>query len=220
MGFYLLHFSTVWAACGGTVRTWAGTGVLWSTASNWSPANVPDTSSEDAVIINTGVNARVNNNTTVGCVDVQSGVFEGTQARTLTVTGDYFQAPNPGSLNITSNGFEIVMSGTTPQTFEAADDVRDLILSNTSTVTIKNNFRVLSDFTISGTGTTVIEGDLILNNATIVQNIPAGHTVVVKNGASLFLSGGLTIDGVLQVEAGGEVIVRRNETLTVTLRAF
>jgi len=211
----LLHFSTVWAACGGTVRTWAGTGVLWSTASNWSPANVPDTSSEDAVIINTGVNARVNNNTTVGCVDVQSGVFEGTQARTLTVTGDYFQAPNPGSLNITSNGFEIVMSGTTPQTFEAADDVRDLILSNTSTVTIKNNFRVLSDFTISGTGTTVIEGDLILNNATIVQNIPAGHTVVVKNGASLFLSGGLTIDGVLQVEAGGEVIVRRNETLTV-----
>lgn len=217
MGCYLLHFSTVFAACGGTVRTWAGSSSNnWSLASNWSPTNVPNSSTEDAIIVNAGQRARVTANTTVGCVEVQSGYFEGVQAnRTLTVTGDYFRAPNPNTVNIGNNTFVIEMAGSAPQTFEVVDDIRALELNNPTTVTLTDSFRVLNTFDILSTGTTVIEGDLTLNNTGINQNIPAGHTVVIKNGASLYARGGLNVDGVLQIEAGGELRIQRNETFTI-----
>ncbi len=213
---FCIFCQSAFAACGGTVRTWAGSNNNWTTASNWSAANVPDSASEDAVIVNSGQRARMTGNLTVGCVDVQSGTFEGTQNRTITVVGDYFKAPNPNSLRITNNAFEIEMAGTSAQTFEVVDDIRDLTINNTSTVTLTDSFRILSDFNISSSGTTIVEGDLTLNNTGVVQSIPAGHTLIIRNGGSLFARGGLTVDGVLQIEAGGELRIQRNETLTVS----
>ncbi len=204
------------AACGGTVRTWAGSTNVWNTASNWSGSNVPNTTSEDVVIISTGSSARVSTDITVGCMDVQSGIFEGTTNDKLTVTGDYFRAPFTNTLNLTSNKFRIEMAGTSAQTFEAVDDIRDLDLSNDTSVTLKNNFRIRSDLRITSTGITYVEGDITLNNTGVNQLIPAGHTVIIKNGGSIFAKGGLTISGVLKVEAGGELRIRRDETLTVS----
>ena len=203
------------AACGAINRTWAGSTVSWGTTSNWSGADRPDTSNENAIIVNTGVNARADTNLSVGCVDVQSGVLEGTQNRTLTVVGDYFKAPFANTLLLTSGRFKIKMDGTSPQTFEAVDDTRDLILSNDTSVTLKNSFRVRSDLTINSTGITYVEGDLVLHNANIQQQIPAGHTVVIKNGGSIFARGGLNVNGVLKIEAGGELRLRRGETLNI-----
>jgi hypothetical protein len=207
--------SNSFAACGVTDRTWVGTTNSWGTASNWSGSDRPDTATENAIIVNTGVNARMNTNVTVGCVDVQSGIFQGDQNRTITVVGDYFQAPFANTLSITSGNFKIEMGGTGPQSFEAVDDVRDIILSNDSSVTFKNNFRIRSDLTITSTGITYVEGDITLNNANIQQQIPAGHTVVIKNGGSIFAKGGLNVSGVLKIEAGGELRLRRDETLNV-----
>jgi hypothetical protein len=212
----LLVSADIYAACGGTIRTWAGNGSnAWNSNANWSPANYPNTASEDVVIINTATNARMTTTSTVGCVDIQSGVLEGTQNRTLTVVGDYFRAPNANTLNFTSNNFKIEMGGTGPQTFEAVDDIRDLILSNDTTVTLKNNFRIRSDLTITSTGTTFVEGDLWLHNTNETHTIPAGHTLVIKNGGSIFSRGNLIINGVVKVEAGGELRIYRNKTLTV-----
>lgn len=213
LSFFLSNYAS--GACGGTSRTWAGTTTNWNTAANWSGVDVPDTSAEDAIIVNTGFNAWVNVNTTVGCVDIQSGILEGTSSRKLTVTGDYFKALNANSLNLTSNNFVISMGGTAAQTFEAVDDIRDLEINNTTTVNIKNSFRIMSDFTISSTGTTYIEGDVTLNNTNIQQIIPAGHTLVIKSGASLFARGGLTVGGVLIIEGGGELKLYRNELLDI-----
>jgi hypothetical protein len=203
------------AACGGTVRTWAGTTNSWSTASNWSGSNIPNTASEDVVVVNTGFNANMNTNLTVGCVDVQSGVFQGSSTRTISVVGDYFQAPFANTVSITAGGFNIDMAGTAPQTFEVVDDIRDLTLSNDTTVTLKNSFRIRSDLFITSTGITYIEGDITFNNTTKQHLIPAGHTVVIKNGGSIFAKGGLTVQGVLKVEAGGELRLRRDETLDI-----
>ncbi len=207
--------TSVSAACGANSRVWAGSTISWNDASNWSGSDVPDTALENAIIVNTGVNARMDTNLTVGCVDVQSGFFEATQNRTLTIVGDYFQAPFANTLNITSNRFNIDMAGTAPQTFEAVDDVRDVTLSNNTSVTLKNDFRIRSDLNITSTGITYVEGDITLNNGSIQQQIPAGHTVVIKNGGSIFAKGGLSVSGVLKIEAGGELRIFRDRTLNV-----
>lgn len=211
-----LYSQTVLSSCGGTTRTWAGTTNQWITTSNWSGTDVPDTSSEDVVIINTGINARFTTSGTVGCVDVQSGVFEGTQNRNIKVTGDYFKAPYSNTLNLTNNKFTIEMGGTTAQTFEAVDDIRDMTISNPSSVTLKNTFRIRSDFDISGTGITYIEGNITFNRTGGEQTIPVDHTLIIKNGATLTARGGLTIDGTVKVEGGGTLIVRNNEILSVS----
>lgn len=212
----LFMSAQVSAACGGNTRTWTGASSnSWNTNSNWSPANYPNTASEDVVIISSATNARMTFNSTVGCVDVLSGVLEGTQNRTLTVEGDYFSAPNANTLNFTSNNFKIEMGGNTPQIFEAVDDIRDLILSNPTSVTLKNNFRIRSDLVINSQATTYVEGDLWLHNTNVTTTIPAGHTLVIKNGASIFTRGNFIIEGVLKVEAGAELRVYRNKTLTV-----
>ena len=217
--FMLLSILTLqnsFAACGGTARTWAGTTTSWSTASKWSGYNSPDSSVEDAIIVNTGVNASMDNNLTVGCVDVQSGFFQGTTAnRTITVVGDYFQAPFVNTVNITSGTFNIDMAGASPQTFEVVDEIRDLTLSNNTSVTLKNNFRIRSDIFITSTGITYVEGDITFNNANKQIIIPAGHTMVIKNGGSIFAKGGLTVQGVLKIEAGGELRIRRNKNLDI-----
>ncbi|OIQ19905.1 MAG: hypothetical protein BM556_05305 [Bacteriovorax sp. MedPE-SWde] len=217
VGLVLILVSTnLYAACGGSTRTWAGNGSnAWNSNANWSPADYPNTSAEDVVIINTATNARMTTTSTVGCVDVQSGVLEGTQNRRLTVVGDYFSAPNANTLSFTSNNFKIDMAGTSPQTFEAVDDIRDLFLSNDTSVTLKNNFRVRSDLIINSTGTTYVEGDLWLHNTSLNHVIPAGHTLVIKSGASLYTRSDLTIEGVVKIEAGGELRLYRTKSLTV-----
>ena len=63
----------VYAACGGTVRTWdadAGTN-RWDTVINWSGDDQPDTASEDAVIVAATRPTQIRNNTTVGCSHYQ-----------------------------------------------------------------------------------------------------------------------------------------------------
>ncbi len=221
MSTYLLSFliaffyaNDILAACGGTTRTWTATGTTtWATAANWSGSNVPDSATEDAVIQATGRTAVVGANYTLGCVDVQSGLLQGSATWTLDLKGDYFRAPIPNTLNFTNNGFVISLSGTSPQSFEAVDDIRDLRIANTTSVTLKNSFRILSDFIFATSGTTIIEGDVTVTNA---LTIPAGQTLVIKDGGSLTASQNLTVNGTIVVEAGGELKMANGRTLNIT----
>lgn len=205
--------SELHAACGGTTRTWQGTSTTWNTTTNWSGTNVPDTASEDVVMISTGFNAAFATNYSLGCVTVSSGTINGAAANiTMTITGDYLSAPYQNSLNFTSNTFMVDMAGTAAQSFEAVDDVRDLRISNTTSVTLKNNFRILSDFFLVGSGTTIVEGYLQVTNAI---TIPSGHTVIIKNGGILSSAANLTVNGSLRVEGGGELRMANGRTLSV-----
>lgn len=211
-------FSNVklFAACGSTSSTWAGTNTNWTTASNWDNNNNPDSSTEDAVIISNGFEARLDTDgINVACVDVQSGSLRCDANRTLTIHGDYFRALSANTLNIRNNSCEFELAGTGPQEFEVVDDIRDLNINNPNGVTLKGTFRIRSDFFINSSGTTTIDGDITLQNANIVQTIPVGHKFVIKDGASLFARGGLNIEGELEIEPGGELRIRRDERLTV-----
>lgn len=204
------------ASCGGTTLTWSSTSNSnWTQASNWSPANAPDSSTEDVVIINTGTNSRINASTTVGCVDVQSGTLVASSSYTLNVTGDYFNAPYQNTLNFSSNSFVINMNGTTAQTVNVLDNLRDLTLSNDSEVTLNGEFQILSDWTINSTGKTYITGSVTQYTTGNTTTIPAGHTLVVKTGATLYMRGDLVVNGVLKIEAGALLKFYRNKSLTV-----
>ena len=210
---FILSISSSLAACGGTVRTWQGTTTTWSTTTNWSGANVPDTANEDVVVRSTGFNPTITSNTTIGCLEVQAGTInESTASRTLTVRGDYFRAPYANSLNFTVNSFVIAMAGTSPQTFEAVDDIRGLQINNSYGVTLKNSFRVLGTLTLTGSGTTIIEGDIRLSAAFV---IPAGHKVIIKNGGSLYSTMNITVNGELEIEGGGTLSMGNTRTLSV-----
>lgn len=204
---------TTTGGCGNNNRTWAGSTVTWATTTNWSGTNVPDTADENVIIVNNGVSPNISSKHVVGCVDVQSGVLAGTTANmALTVVGDYFQAPFQNTLNFTVATHAIIMAGSTPQTFEAVDSIRDLRIQNPTSVTLKNSFSILSDLVMVGAGTTYIEGDITLTNA---LTIPAGHTLIIKNGGALLSSNNLTVNGTLKVEAGGELRMANTRVLNI-----
>lgn len=205
-------FTDVHGACGGTVRTWAGTNTNWAIASNWSPANVPDTAVEDVVMVSTSSGANFNNNYSLGCVDVFSGVINSTANAVMTITGDYFKAPYQNTLNLTHNSFTIAMAGTAAQTFEAIDDLRSFTISNTTSVTLKNDFRVRNTMTLPSSGTLYVEGILRLSNALI---IPSGYTVVIKSGGAIYSDMNITVNGTLQINGGGELRMASGRVLSV-----
>ncbi len=97
------------AGCGGTVRTWdAGAGNnRWSTNNNWDPNDQPNTASEDALIVSASRPTAIRNDTTIGCLEVQSGQFKSRNSRTLSITGDYFRSHTLGGLNIVSTHTKI-----------------------------------------------------------------------------------------------------------------
>lgn len=207
---FLTHES--FGACGGTVRTWAGTTTAWTTASNWSGVNVPDTAAEDAVVVADWPYPTADT-VTVGCFEVQSGTLNaGTNNKTLTVKGDYFSAPYQNSINITANSFTIVMSGTAAQSLEAVDTLKHLTLSNPTTVTLKNNFGISGTLTLTGSGTTIVEGIVQLTSA---LTIPAGHRVIIKNGGAIYSAANLTVSGTLEIQGGGELRMANTRTLSV-----
>jgi len=211
--FSFLINSDLYAACGGTVRTWIGTSTNWNTTTNWSGGNVPDTAAEDVVMVSTSSGVNFSTNYTLGCVDVQSGVINSTANTTMTIAGDYFKAPFQNTLSLTNNSFTIVMGGTTPQTFEAVDDLRSFTISNTSSVTLKNDFRIRSTFTLPSSGYLYVEGTLHLSSA---LTIPAGYTVVIKNGGAIYSDLNLTVNGTLQIDGGGELRMANGRTLSVS----
>lgn len=203
-----------YAACSGTTRTWTGaSNDNWNDDANWDTESA-DTTGEDAVIVNTGTDAQVNADITVGCVTVNSGVLLGNLAQTLTVHGD-FTANNAGTINATSNNFNIDLAGSSEQTLSIVDDIRDLTISNTTTVNLANTFRVRRELTITGNGTTNITGDVSFQRTGNTYTIPAGHTMVIKSGAQLFSRGNLTVNGVLKIEAGATLQMYRNTTFTI-----
>lgn len=202
----------VHAACGGTTRTWVGTNTNWAIAANWSPANVPDTASEDVVMVSTSSGVNFNNNYSLGCVDVLSGVINSTANAVMTITGDYFKAPYQNTLNLTHNSFTIAMAGTAAQTFEAIDDLRSFTISNTTSVTLKNDFRVRNTMTLPASGTLYVEGILRLSNA---LTIPAGYTVVIKSGGAIYSDMNIMVNGTLQIDGGGELRMANGRVLSV-----
>lgn len=206
------------AACGATNRTWtAGAGtVTWTTAANWNVADVPDTSAENAIIVSASRVPRVTANTTVGCVDVQSGQISATAARTLTITGDYFRNLAINGLNITSTGFIFSMSGTAAQTFENVDQIPRLTIANNTSVTLTQPFIIDTAFTISGTTSTVnVDADLILLNGIAAVTIPSGTTLHLRSGATLTANTNITVNGSLILDSGTTLLMGNGRTLSV-----
>jgi hypothetical protein len=208
-----LYQNVVLAACGGTVRTWQGTTTAWGTTTNWTGTDVPDTATEDVIIKSTGFSPAFTTNTTIGCIEVQSGTLTASSAnRTLTISGDYFKAPISNSLNFTTGTFVVAMVGSTNQTFEAVDDVRGLTINNATSVTLKNNFRILGTLTLTGSGTTIVEGN-IQNTAALT--IPVGHKLIIKSGAIFEAAGNVTVNGTLEIEGGAELKMANTRVLNV-----
>lgn len=211
---FMMDGSNAYAACAATNTTWQATGSTnWNQGGNWTNGK-PTSDSFNAIITNTG-SQPIAITTTVSCLEVQSGFLKATSAKTITITGDYFRATTPESLSITNDNFTIHMAGTTPQTLEIVDEIRDLTISNPTTVTTTNPFIIESELSLSGNGTLIINDDIYLDTSSIKQVIPAGFTVIIANGATVFAKGGLDVFGTLKIQAGGTLRIKNNKYLSI-----
>lgn len=217
--FILLIGKNAYSACAATTRSWvanAGT-TAWNTNTNWSGNNVPNTNTENALIIaDWTIPQYPANNYTLSCFEIQSGSMNGgTGTNTLTLQGDYFRNLVPGSFVSGGTNFTIRMQGTSAQTFENFDTIPRLQISNATTVTLTEPFTISTLLTLdAGMGTLDIQGDLTLAQTSLLT-IPASATVVVNSGVTLTLSGSLTVAGTLRLEAGSTLRMANGTTLTI-----
>lgn len=206
--FLFLPYQSLHAACGATNITWGGATSTWNTAGNWSPANVPNVATENA-IINAGT-VSSNATLTLGCLTIGgTGVLNGATApaRTITIRGDSFSAPSASSLlTLTNLSFTLGPHTTAglPQTFtfNSAATIRGLTIPNVSVpgggafgVTVTNLNAGTAVFTkLANTG---------LNSSKYIGNIRA--TTYTNNRANS-----------LELEAGTFQVNRITTANTVT----
>lgn len=218
----LLATSTnTYAACGANTRMWeadAGT-TAWNTNNNWNPANRPNNTSENALIVSDWrVPDYPNSNLSLGCFEIASGSLTVTRNRRLTIVGDYFKNIHSNSL-VVSGGitWEVIMQGTGNQDFSNVDEIPRLRINNANTVNITHSFSINNRFQIdAGSGIINIDTGLIINSTASNVTIPSSATVIVKSGATFRVDRNLTIAGVLKLEAGAKLEMGNGRTLSVS----
>jgi hypothetical protein len=216
-GCILLFSHTSQAACGATTLTWdAGAGsTRWDLANNWNPNTIPNTATQNAVVVAASRNPNLNQNYTISCLLIQSGQMTMTNNRTLTLVGDYFRNLTVGNLSLTGTGSVISMAGTGPQTFENFDNVRRLTIANNTSVTLTQPFNILTALLFTGTTSVLyVDADLGVSGAAVT--IPAGVTVHVRNGAILTSNVSLTVNGTLILDTGTSLLMGNGTTLGVS----
>lgn len=215
----LVSSASSFAACGANNRTWNGGGPgRWNNAGSWTIADIPNTSTENAVVVSASKVCDVNQSVTYSCLDVQSGSFSATtNAITHTITGDYARALLAGTFNVGAGvTFTLTMGGTAAQTVEIVDPINYLTISNTTTVTISQPTTIRNSLNITGAGATLkIGANVTLSDTTTPFNVPAGRTVEVNSGATLTALGGITVAGTLKINPGGKVVIGNGMNLTV-----
>ncbi|MBY0516471.1 MAG: hypothetical protein K2P81_06160 [Bacteriovoracaceae bacterium] len=206
-----------YAACGATDRTWIGqTNTNWGTNANWVPGTFPNATTVNAIIVTNVRNPSANTNVSVGCLDVQSGILSSVNNRTITVAGDYVKSLATGGLNVNAaHNFTFALTGTTTQAFDVVDPVNTITISNNTTVNFGQPFTIRTALTLSGTTTTLnINDDLTYSSATLFT-IPAGNTVNIAAGKTLYMSGSITVNGTLRLNPGAQMLMAPGTTITV-----
>ncbi|CAM9919675.1 unnamed protein product, partial [Chrysoparadoxa australica] len=208
-----------YAACGANTRRWQADAASsrWDTNNNWNPRNFPNSAGENALIQSDWFFPTYpNRNYTIGCLEIISGNLTSSVNRTLTITGDYFRSPFKNSLLISSNRWEVFMSGTSPQEFTNLDPIPRLRMNNSTTTNLYGDFNVSDRFQIdAGTGTVNILGTVQVDSTASDVTIPSSATVVVKSGQIFKVLRNLIVDGVLKVEAGAILEIGAGNTLTI-----
>ena len=211
----------VYAACGATTITFTGnTNNDWDNAGNWSPANAPDNSTENALIIS-GARSTFATQATIGCLEIAGGRYRTnatySAGETLTITGDYFKNLIPNTMTFrNADDFVIDMAGTAEQDFEAVDNVTRLDISNNTVVNITQPGRVVERLRfLASSGTVNIQGQGEWKTDGTDITIPSGVTVVIANGATWYSTRNITVDGVLKIQGGGTLRMGNGDRLTV-----
>ena len=210
------------AACAANTRTWqadAGSS-RWDTNNNWNPRNWPNSNTENAVVKSDWFFPDYpNRNIALGCFEIQSGLLTVDRNRTLTIEGDYFRSYNANAFQMSDpvgSNFTLYMNGTAEQFFDLNDDLSILRIGNPSIVNIGSHPFIHNEFIIdAGAGVINLNYDFDIMSTAVDVTIPASATIVVKSGATFRIHRNLTVNGTLQVEAGGRVEMGNGRTLTV-----
>ncbi len=229
--FYILFFflgiglysAQANAACGATnIYTNTGASNFWGSTTTWSPGNVPNTNTENAIISaagTTGYTWVYPASYTVSCVEVVSGLLA-LWNQDLTITGDYFKSHTPSGLYYGRTDNNIILDGTAPQSLEIVGTIPNMEIAGDNVVTSSYPFSTLNALVLSGTGTIFnIDNDYeILNNSPFT--IPTGVTVKIRNGAKFTAGGNVTVNGTLIIESGATLSMGSGRTLSVPVGGY
>ncbi|MCB0340764.1 MAG: hypothetical protein KDD59_00880 [Bdellovibrionales bacterium] len=183
---------------GSAIKIWNGgygpaPGGTWTTANNWSPSGVPDSSTDCQIGAGGYSYAQFPNNTARDCLNVtlpSSGTLSWANRTTnFQVSGSLSIGSSYNFLNAT-NG-TITMSGSTNQSISASTTFPGNFAVNSSggEVTLESDFTVSGDFTLTaGTfrvvsgNTLTVAGDINVNGGTFI--VDPNATVVLGNGSA------------------------------------
>lgn len=210
---------SAYAACLNT-RQWLANAntTAWANTNNWNPNDIPNTNTETAYIVaDWQIPQYPNTNMTLSCLEIASGSMTApNSANTLTIVNDYFRNLNAGSITVAGGSrFQVIMAGTSAQTFENVDLIPRLNINNPTTVTLTQPFTIRNDFSITaGSGNIVIGGNLVTQQTTAIT-IPSSATVTLNPGVTWTIAGNLTVNGVLKLLPGATLRIANTRVLSV-----
>lgn len=227
--FVLVSAATL--ACATTqsdAATWINTsGGTWQTASNWSPADVPNTNTEDAAIETDGTyTVLVGNNSVTGNITLGTTTTSGTQTlhqnyssgftfTTLTIgaRGVYYQQYNNGGTATTiQSGGRMETSSTNVRAVAGALNIHsggELVTSTGGGASLPANITHTINGTVSGGGLLRTSGPGI----SLTGTGTVGGTGNFEFNNAVHLLGGLTISRPV-VSTGVSVLVADGVTVT------
>ncbi|MFH0866448.1 MAG: T9SS type A sorting domain-containing protein [Bacteroidota bacterium] len=203
--------------------TWIGvTSANWATASNWSPASIPNASNASVIINNPVASYQPNINTaseTVYDITIGNSCTLTIGAYTLTIYGTF---SNSGTVNATAAASTVAYVGTSqviaPINYYnlTANTATTPVLSSTGTIGIANTFT-------PGAAVYTYTGSIIIFNGTVAQNIPAFNyfnNVNFNSTVSNSLTGAISVYGNMNVNTpvfndGGYVITGGSGNLSI-----
>lgn len=215
-------------------KTWKGTvSTDFATAANWTTGTVPlpgESIVFDAVPLRHCV---LDTDRTLGSItNAQSTYDLVINGRTLTINGDLIFS-NGAQIDATQSGSTVLFAGAGPQQIpEGAfvnNQVQNLTINNAAHVVLSGTLNISGAFTaISGRLNTYTNLATLGFNGTNLQPLPASallnnrvYNLNINNLAGVNLTGNLTIDNTLNLEAGdfsiaGTTLTFRNGNIPVS----
>ncbi len=183
-----------------TTYTWTGsTSNDWSTASNWSPAGIPNSGADNAIIpLVSGTSPEIS------ATDIQVKNLSLSVSMSITLTGHNLSingdlaGGTPVNTYIYGSG-KVIMNGAVAQYITGGIEMNELLINNTSTVMMKDTNRSSVNINLHK-GLSLQSGNFVVDTFAYLTLLSGSKdTVAWINDFGIGYTGALTVNGLVSI---------------------